>query len=101
MVLDPNDKRYIEFDWDTRAGLADGVAIASASWSITAIVQSSTALTNDSTALSGAARKAYTRLLATTASDGDQYYVENKITTDETPAQEIEQGFRVLIQHKR
>jgi hypothetical protein len=97
LVLDPSDKRVISFNWDDV--LPDGVALAGSAWTIAAIVQSGeTALTNDNAAYVAAARTTSTRLLATTASEGDAYWVSNKITTDETPAQEIEQRFKVLIQ---
>lgn len=101
LVLDPSDKRVLEFDWGSDA-LADGVQITASAWTITAIQQSGvTALTNDNSSYSAADQTTETRLLATTATDGDRYYVENKVTTDETPAQEIEQGFTVLIQNRR
>jgi hypothetical protein len=43
-------------------------------------------------------RKTQIRLLATTATLGDIYWVSNKVTTNEAPAQEIEQRFRVIVQ---
>lgn len=96
LVLDPSDKRVISFNWDAEA-LPAGVQIASSAWSIEAIRQSgASALTKDNEAT--ASRTTSARLLATTSTAGDVYWVSNKITTDETPAQEIEQRFKVLVQ---
>jgi hypothetical protein len=98
LVLDPSDKRVITFDWDTEA-LPVGISITSSAWTITAIRQSgATALTNDNATIASSNRSTITRLLATTATVGDIYRVSNKVTLDGSPAQEIEQQFKVLIQ---
>ncbi len=101
-VFDPSDKRVLQFNWDSTNALATGVEITASVWTITAISQSGvTALTKDNESVVAGNRKTQVRLLATTATLGDSYYVENKITTNETPAQEIEQGFRVVVQNRR
>jgi hypothetical protein len=101
IVFDPSDKRVVTFDWDAETGLPDGVQLSASAWTITAIQQSGvTALTNDNAAFSAADRTTSTRLLATTATVGDSYWVSNKITTDESPAQEIEQRFKVKVENQ-
>jgi hypothetical protein len=98
IVFDPSDKRVVEFDWDAE-GLPTGVEIDTSTWTITAIKQSGvTALTNDNSSIAADNRSTLTRLLATTATVGDMYWVSNKIVTNENPVQEIEQRFKVLVQ---
>jgi hypothetical protein len=103
LVLDPSDKRVIQFDWDTDA-LPAGVEIATPSGStftITAIQQSGlTALTKDQESIVSGNRKTQLRLVATTATVGDRYLVANQIVTNESPAQTIERQFEVLIQNQ-
>lgn len=101
LVLDPSDKRLVEFDWDTTA-LPSGVQISTSSFTITAVRQQGvTALTKDNEGfVSGSTRQTQVRLLATTATAGDSYYVSNKIVTDETPAQEIERRVLVVIRDR-
>jgi hypothetical protein len=98
IVLDPSDERVILFDWDDTDVLASGVEISSSTYTITAIRQSGTALTKDNESIVAGNRKTQARLLATTASIGDAYWVSNKVTTNEVPAQKIEQRYKVLIQ---
>jgi hypothetical protein len=98
IVFDPSDKRVIEFDWGSE-GLETGVEISTSTWTITAIKQIGvTALTADNPSIGADNRTTQTRLLATTATVGDRYWVSNKIVTDENPAQEIEQRFKVMVQ---
>jgi hypothetical protein len=98
LVFDPSDKRLVVFDWDSEA-LTEGLTITSSSWTIAAIRQSGgTALTSDNASIAVDNRNTQIRLIATTATVGDLYWVSNKITTDGSPTQEIEQRFRVLIQ---
>jgi hypothetical protein len=61
-----------------------------------------TALTTDNETILGSEsyRVTQARFLATTATVGDRYWVSNEIVTDETPAQTIEQRFKVLIQNQ-
>jgi hypothetical protein len=100
VVIDPSDKRVVVFDWDTEALAAD-VEIASNTWTITAIKQiGATALTKDNEGIVTGNRKVQCRLDATTATAGDRYLVSSKITTDESPAQTLEQSFKVLIQNR-
>lgn len=99
-VFDPSDKRVIQFDWDAE-GLAASVTITTSVFTIEAIVQGGvTALTKDNEAIAVGSRKTSLRLIATTATAGDSYWVNNKITTNETPAQEIERRFKVLVQNQ-
>lgn len=98
--LDPADKRAIVFDWDT-LNLGTGVTISTSTWTITAIIQTGTALTKDNESILSGNRKAQVRLDATTATVGDEYEVANKIvTTGETPAQTKERSVRVLIRQR-
>lgn len=99
LVLDPSDKRVIQWDWDTETGLPASVTITASVFTIQAIQQSgATALTKDNEGVVAGNRNTSLRLLATTATAGDSYWVSNKITTNETPAQEIERRIKVLIQ---
>lgn len=114
VVLDPNDKRVVVFDWDLE-NLATSVEIASYTHTITAIRQSgATAMTKDNeaklTAVQATAalgrtvsvdnRATRLRLLATTATLNDEYEVACQIITNESPAQQKEQSLRVLIQDR-
>jgi hypothetical protein len=101
IILDPSDERLLDFTWD--GVLESGVAIDESTWTITAIKQSGvTALTTDNETILGSEsyRVTQARFLATTATVGDRYWVSNEIVTDETPAQTIEQRFKVLIQNQ-
>jgi hypothetical protein len=98
LVMDPSDKRLVTFDWDSEA-LPAAATISTSVWTITAIRQSGvTALTNDNESIGASSRTTITRLLATTATVGDLYWVSNKVTLSGSPAQEVEQRFKVLIQ---
>lgn len=100
LVLDPSDSLPLQFTWDDR--IASTASITASAWTITAIRQNgATALTNDSATIAAGSRNTLVRLVASTASEGDLYWVENKITTDESPAMIVEQGFKVLIQNRR
>lgn len=113
VTLDPSDKRSVVFDWDA-SSLASGVVIATSTFTITAIKQTGvTALTKDNeaklTALQATTalgrtvlvdRATRLRLLATTATAGDEYEVENAIVTDESPAQTKAVSIRVLIENR-
>ena len=100
IVFDPSDKRAITFNWDD--ALDTDVEINSSNWTITAVKQADigASLTKDNEAVADDNRSTVVRLLATTASLGDIYIVNNKVTTNETPAQEFEQSFRVLVQNR-
>jgi hypothetical protein len=109
--LDPNDIRTIAFDWD--ADLRDDVAIATSTFTITAVEQSveAAALTKDNPAILTAAqasialertveddsRATRVRLDATTATLGDVYELDNKIVTDESPVQTKDKSVTVVI----
>jgi hypothetical protein len=100
LIYDPSDKRLLVFDWD-RYALVSGLSITDSDWTITVVRQNgATALTNDNEGIVSGNRKTQTRLLATTAAAGDIYWVSNKITTDGSPAQEIEQRFKVVVQNQ-
>lgn len=99
LVLDPSDKRVIQFNWD--GALAAAAEISTSAFTITAIKQNgATALTKDEELIVSGNRKTQLRLLATTATAGDIYEVANAIVTNETPAQTVERSIKVLIQHK-
>ena len=98
VTMDPADKRVIQFDWDDE-NLGTSVEISTSAWAITAIVQSgATLLTKDNESIVTGNRKTKVRLLATTATAGDYYEVENTIVTNESPAQTKNKQFYVLIQ---
>jgi hypothetical protein len=98
--FDPSDVRVVAFNWDDRS-LGVGVTISTSTFTITAIRQIGvTALTKDNPSITGSSRRTQVRLIATTATLGDEYEVANAVVTNESPAQTKEQSFRVLIQHK-
>lgn len=101
IVLDPSDKRIVEFDWDEE-NLADAVTIVDSVFRIGNVrVRSALAvLTKDNPIILSGSRKTQVRLDATTASVGDRYELANAITTSETPAQIKEQSIRILIQNR-
>jgi len=100
LTLDPSDKGVIVFDWDAE-NLADAVTISTSTFTITTLKQGGTmVLTKDSESIVSGNRKTQLRLLATTATSGDKYQVHNKIVTAESPAQEKERSFFVLVQDK-
>src|SRR5687767_6582447 len=113
LVLDPSDVRTVAFDWD-RANLRSGVTISTSTFTITAIRQAgATALTKDNPSILSAAdattvcertvtisRVTQVRLIATTATAGDEYELANTIVTSESPTQTKEQSIRVLIQQR-
>ena len=98
LLMDPSDKRVIQMDWDA---LPDGVTINSQVYTITTIKQvGATVLTKDNESIVAGSRATQLRLLATTATAGDKYQVSNKITTTESPAQEIERSYFVRIENQ-
>ena len=98
LIMDPSDKRMIQMDW---GALPDGVLINSQVYTITAIKQNGvTALTKDNESIAAGSRATQVRLLATTATVGDRYIVSNKITTTESPSQEIERSYFVRIENR-
>lgn len=100
LILDPADKRVIQFDWDTE-GLPPGVEISTSSFTISAQLQNgATALTKDQESIVTGNRKTQLRLLATTATAGDRYLVANQVVTNESPAQTIERQFTALVQNQ-
>ena len=112
VILDPSDIRTIAFDWDKRS-LRASVTISTSVFTITAIQQSGTALTKDSASILngtdatiacertvGASRVTQVRLNATTATDGDEYMLENVIVTSENPAQTKAGSVKVMIQNR-
>ncbi len=99
VVLDPSDKRVVQFDWDAE-NLAAAVTITSA-WTITAEKQNGAQpLGKDNPSVLSGNRKTQVRLDATTATVGDEYILANTVTTNESPAQVKEQSIRVLIQDR-
>lgn len=112
VVFDPSDIRVIVFDH--RDQLRSGVAVSSVVFTITAIRQIGSALTKDNESRLTAAQATaaleetvtddnvatQVRLLATTATLGDEYSLAAKIVTNESPAQTKEQSIRILIQDR-
>ncbi len=114
VVLDPSDKRTIAFDWDAE-NLSPTATISASVFTIKVIRQRGlTALTKDNELIMTAAqatialqrtvtvnsRATLLRLIASTATVGDEYDIANLITTTETPSQDKEQSIRVLIQNR-
>lgn len=110
--LKPSDSRTVAFDWDRRS-LRSGVIISTSSFAIAVVRQiGATALTSDNPGLLnatdasiacertvGASRVTQVRLIATTATEGDEYLIENTVVTNESPTQTKKQSFRVLIRN--
>jgi len=113
ITLDPSDVRVVVADWDDD-NLSDGITIGTSTWTISVIKQNGAAiLTKDNEARLTAAeataalertvtvnRATRVRLVATTATLGDVYEVENKIITSENPTQTKAKSFRVLIENQ-
>ena len=99
VVMDPAESRILQFDWDAE-NLATSVTISTSTFTITAIQQASTALTKDNPSILSGTRKTQVRVIATTASVGDEYELANTIVTSESPTQTKEQSIRLRIQHK-
>lgn len=111
VILDPSESRLVVFDWDRRS-LASSVQISTSTFTITALQQAGgTALTKDNPAIltaseattalertvSVASRATRVRLIATTATLGDEYELENVIVTDESPTQTKAGSVRIRI----
>lgn len=100
VLMDPNDKRLFNFDWDT-LNLETGVEITTSTFTITALKQIGvTALTKDNEVILSGNRSTQLRLLATTGTVGDKYEIANKIVTNENPSEQKERSFKVLIQNR-
>lgn len=99
--LDPNDKPVLAFDFGEEA-LNAGVLIDTYVLTITVIRQADVllTLTKDNDSLLSDGQTVQFRLLATTASLGDKYEVACKIVTLESPAQQFERSFFVLIENQ-
>ena len=90
------EKRVLAFDWDS--ALNAGVTIVTSTWRIVALEKNgSTELTKDNESILTGSRKTQLRVLGDTATASDSYEVFDKIVTNETPAQEKEQSFTVLL----
>ena len=99
IVFDPADERVIEFDWD--GDLAATASIATSTFTIDIVKKNgTTALTYDNAAILASGRGSTVRLKATTATVGDIYWVNNKIVTNETPAQTLERRVRIMVQDR-
>jgi hypothetical protein len=113
ITFDPADVANVAFDH--RSQLHAGIQAASVVFTITAIRQGGvTALTKDSEARLTAADATIAleetistdyvvtqlRLIATTATEGDEYAVASKIVTTENPTQTKERSIRVVIQNR-
>lgn len=112
VVFQQTDVRSIAFDWDKRSLRAD-ITITSSSFAIAVIEQNgATALTKDNEDILSAAeatvvcertvedndRVTQVRLIATTATSGDEYWVSNVVVTSDAPTQTKTQRVRILIQ---
>lgn len=98
VMKDPADSKVYTVDWDTN-NLAATVTITTSTWTITPVYPSrvDTALTKDSESILAGLRKTQVRLIAGTR--GQTYEIANRIRTTETPYQDKERSFRVLIEN--
>ena len=114
VILDPADQRVIVFDWDL-LNLTAGTEATTSTFTITAIRQSGvTALTADNASrltaasattvlgrtVTGDNRVTQVRLLATTATAGDEYELANKVVTSDAVPQTKEQSIGVYIRQR-
>ncbi len=97
-LKDPADILVYRFDWGT-LNLDDGVAIVTSVFTITLISGgSATPLTKDGESIVGGNRMTQLRLTGGTL--GARYRIDNKITTNEIPAQTKERSFKLKIEQK-
>lgn len=98
LLLDPSDKRVIQFNWES---LPTGAEISTSTFTISVVRQNGgTALTKDNESIVTGNRKTQVRLLATTATAGDRYTLANAIVTNESPAQTIERQIAILVENQ-
>jgi hypothetical protein len=99
VIFDPSDKRTILFDFDLSLAATTQLA-AAPTVTITPVRQGGVGvLTMDSLVLLAGNRTGQARFLATTATAGDKYQVSVKGVTTETPPQDKEKSFFILIQN--
>lgn len=96
VVKDPADVSVYEFDWDEE-NLADGVTITSSTFTVVGIKGdiTETPLTADSESVLTGDRKTQVRLSA--GALGSKWRIDNRIVTDEAPAQTKERSFFVKV----
>lgn len=100
LILDPNDIRFVSFDWDAD-NLPASVTIATSTFTIeTEVQKGATALTKDNPSILTLNRKTQVRLNAQTATDGDRYVLSNQIVTNESPSQTKERSVRILVMER-
>ena len=91
---DPSGKLIYDMDWGTDGYLGSSVTIATSTWAVSG---DDAILTTDNASLPSA-RVARVRLLAGTL--GKRYTITNHIITNESPTQEDDRSFDVLIQNR-
>ena len=97
-IKDPADISVYQFNWDARH-LAPAVTITGNTFTITAIRPvGDTALTKDNESVVTGNRKTQLRLTGGTV--GAKYRIDNRIVTNETPAQTKERSFYVQVEQK-
>lgn len=97
-TLDSSDILVKEWDWDDF--LAEGATIEDYLFTVTALKQrGETVLTWDNDGVLTGGRKIRLRLIATTATSGDEYELACKIVTSETPSQTREESIFVRIRN--
>jgi hypothetical protein len=96
---DPSDVAVYEFNWD-RNNLASSVTISSSAFTLTVLkpVSGDATLTKDSESILSGSRK--TQLRLTGGAVGTLARVDNRIVTNESPAQTKERHFLVKIEQK-
>lgn len=95
ITKDPSDEPVLLFDWDA-SHLATSVTITTSTFTITALDPATdTALTKDNPSILSGSRKTQIRLMAGTV--GALYRLDNKIVTNESPAQTKERSIKILV----
>ena len=99
ITLDPSDEQVVQWDWTDR--VVATAAISTSTFTVTAIKQNGgTTVTLDSASILVSNRVTQIRIKATTATAGDQCWINNKIVTNEGPAQTWERRIKVLVQNQ-
>ena len=99
IIKDPSDIRVYQFDWGTDY-LASGVEISTSTWTLTPLSgdTTTTPVTKDQEGLVTGNRKTKVRLSAGAA--GSMWRLDNRIVTNEIPAQTIERSVAILVENR-
>lgn len=98
LTQDPADEVVYQFDWDAE-GLPEGVTIAESAITVTALRPSSATVMDDADDDIGDDERT-TQVTLSGGTLGAIYRIDNRIVTDETPAQTKERSFRIKIENR-